>query len=278
MPTLRAACASGLILLGGLGALGCEGAAPPVADEPGNPLTMAVAWKRTAAEYEALYCQGFNIARMHVDRALEDRRRSDADPGDRPLAVIADVDDTVLDTRDYWRGLLSAGVEFFDDARWDEWVAGSTATATPGAVEFLTYCQDRNVEVFYITNRDQGLRTLELALANLARAGLPFADEDHLTVLTESSDKEPRQTELAKDREIVVYLGDNLNDFRRAYYVADVGGRRRLMTEDREDFGRRFVLFPNPTDGHWIRAIFGESEPAPSADHLDLLRRVAAGR
>jgi 5'-nucleotidase (lipoprotein e(P4) family) len=151
-------------------------------------------------------------------------------------------------------------------------------TATPGAAEFLTFCRDQGVEVFYVTNRDQGTRTLELALANLAHAGLPFADAGHVTVLTESSDKEPRQRQLAEGREIVVYLGDNLNDFRRAFYVADVVARRRLMTDAREEFGRRWVLFPNPTDGHWIRAIFGESEPQPTAENLSTLQRAAAGR
>jgi 5'-nucleotidase (lipoprotein e(P4) family) len=265
------------ILLVGICAAGC---APPAQsrDSASNPLTMAVAWKQSAAEYEALYYQGFNIARMHVDRALEARRGPGADPDARPLAVIADVDDTVLDTRDYWRSLLTDGVELFDDARWDLWVSNGSAPATPGAVAFLTYCRDQNVEVFYVTNRDQGPRTLELAVAQLERAGLPYADETHVTVLTESSNKEPRQAQLAEDRDIVVFLGDNLNDFRRVYYVTDAGERRRLMTDDRDAFGRRFVLFPNATDGHWLRAIFGESEPPPTADNLATLLQVAAGR
>lgn len=261
-----------------LGALGCGRAAPPGADVTGNQLTMALAWKGTAAEYEALYYQGFNVARMLVDRALEDRLRLGADPNARPLAVVTDVDDTVLDTRDYWRTLLADGGQLFDDTRWDTWVAGNSASATPGAIEFLAYCVERDVEIFYITNRDQGARTEELARANLTRAGLPLTDPAYLTVLTGSSDKERRQLDLAEDYEIVAYLGDNLNDFRRAYYVPDVGERRRLMTEDRADFGTRFVLFPNPTDGHWIRAILGESEPAPSADTLARFQVVAAGR
>ena len=27
---------------------------------------------------------------------------------------------------------------------------------------------------------------------------------------------------------------------------------------------RAVFLFPNPTDGHWMRAIFGDSEPRPT--------------
>jgi len=37
-------------------------------------------------------------------------------------------------------------------------------------------------------------------------------------------------------------------------------------------------VFPNPTDGHWIRAIFGESEPAPTDMNRRILRDAALGR
>lgn len=30
-------------------------------------------------------------------------------------------------------------------------------------------------------------------------------------------------------------------------------------------YGAKFVIFPNPTDGHWVRAIFGEHEPPAPA-------------
>jgi hypothetical protein len=37
------------------------------------------------------------------------------------------------------------------------------------------------------------------------------------------------------------------------------------MERDREMFGEKHVLFPNPADEHWLTAIFGESEP-PASD------------
>jgi 5'-nucleotidase (lipoprotein e(P4) family) len=263
-PLLRIACLVSVVTLAGC----AQQADSPV--RPHSPLAMAVAWKQTAAEYDALYLQGFNVARMHLDRALRDGRRR--------LAVISDLDDTVLDTRSYWRDALTAGDLLFDDARWDAWVATHQVAATPGALDFLTFCKDAGVEVFYITNRDQGERTLELALGNLAAAGLPFADAEHLTVLTDTSDKEPRQRQIAQSYDVVVYLGDNLNDFRRAYYVTDQANRRARLDGDREELGRRFVLFPNPTDGHWIRAILGDSEPPPTPETLERLHQAAGRR
>lgn len=258
---------------------GCASSTPAPPPPPAaNAMAMAVAWKQTAAEYDALYYQGFNLARLRVEHALEARRRAPGPGSARPLAVIADLDDTLLDTRAYWRALLSDEGDFFDDARWDAWVAGNGGAASPGAADFLAFCRDAGVEVFVITNRDQGPRTRELALANIRAAGLPHVDDAHLTVLTETSNKETRQRELAASHEVVALLGDNLNDFRRVYYVTDVAERRRLMTADRDDFGRRFIVFPNPTDGHWVRAIFGESEPPPTAANRERLQQAAQGR
>lgn len=131
-----------------------------------NNLTYAVAWKQTAAEYRALYHQGFNIARMQVEAALA--RRASGDP---PLAVIADVDDTLLLSHAYWGYLISRNLDFFDDRSWDDWVRANRAEPSPGALAFLRYCYDNNVEVFYITSRDQGEETFSLALDNLVTAG-----------------------------------------------------------------------------------------------------------
>ena len=46
-----------------------------------------------------------------------------------------------------------------------------------------------------------------------------------------------------------------------------------------EDFSPNYeaIIFPNPTDGHWIRAIFGDSEPPPS-DHNRIILKQAATR
>jgi 5'-nucleotidase (lipoprotein e(P4) family) len=236
-----------------------------------NNLAFALAWKQTAAEYRALYHQGFNLARSKVEAAIEEHSTTD-----KPLAVVTDVDETVLLANEYWALLISQGYDFFDDGVWDEWVPRNQAIASPGAMEFLQFCRDNNVHVFYVTNRDQGERTTEFALGNLQSAGFPYANEQHLTVLRESSNKEVAQQAIAENFEVVALLGDNLNDFSRRYYSTDVDQRMELMEQDREMFGNRFILFPNPTDGHWVRAIFSESEPAPDNQNRTILNRAAA--
>lgn len=238
-----------------------------------NILSAAVAWRETAAERDMLYRQGFNIAKDRIDNVL--RGRGQTRRGEKPLAVICDVDDTVLSSDTYWVRLLAAGKQAFDDALWDQWVIENGPTATPGAVEFTRYAAAKGVEVFYVSSRDQGPDTQAYGVANLAHVGLAYADDAHCTFQRESSNKEPAQKAIAENYEVIAYLGDNLNDFRRKYYVKSVAQRKLLATEDAEEFGRKFIVFPNNTDGHWMRAIFGESEPADTPAYRERMLQAA---
>ena len=235
-----------------------------------NNLLMAMAWKQTAAEFRALYHQGFNIARLRVEIALAQKQDDSL-----PLAVISDVDETLLLANDYWGYLITQGQDFFDDASWDRWIEENRAVASPGALEFLNFCVSNSVEIFYVTNRDQGETTVQLAIENLNAIGFPLVDTAHLRVLRESSNKELVQQQIREDYEVVALLGDNLNDFARRYYSTDVDQRMSLMEQDKDRYGRDYILFPNPTDGHWIRAIFGESEPAGSDENRGILKDAA---
>jgi len=236
-----------------------------------NALLYATAWKQTAAEYRALYYQGFNVARMHVEMALSKRKA-----GDKPLAVVTDMDDTVLHALNYWGHLINQNKDYFDDPIWDKWIPENKVTASPGSLEFLKFCAENGVEVFYVTSRDQGEKTYEYAMGHLKVLGFPYADEKHLTVLRDTSNKEKRQDEIMKDFNVVVFLGDNLNDFRRKYYIkSNVDERLKMMETDREKYGRNYIVFPNPTDGHWLAAIFGESEPPPTDANREIMKKAA---
>lgn len=261
------------VLLGSV-LIGCSPGTPSTSENAvvagQNGLLYAVAWKQTAAEYRALYYQGFALARLRVEQALADPSRDD-----RPLAVISDLDETLLLAPDYWGHLIAQDQDFFDDAIWDRWVPGNHFVASPGAREFLEFCLANSVEVFYVTNRDQGEATDALALANLQALNFPYADAQHLRVLRETSNKETVQDEIRQTHQVAVLLGDNLNDFSRQFYVADVDAREALLDSARDRIGTEFIVFPNPTDGHWIRAIFGESEPPATAANRERLRQAA---
>lgn len=236
-----------------------------------NNLQYAVAWKQTAAEYRALYHQGFNIARLRLELAIAKRSEYE-----KPLAIVTDVDDTLLLPNDYWGYLIQHDIDFFDDAVWDQWIPRNRATTSPGSLAFLEFCQSKQIEIFYVTSRDQGANTFEYARDNLLAAGFPGVDDKHLTVLRDTSNKQAVQDKISEQFEIVVFLGDNLNDFRRKYYSKDVDNRMALIEEDKTNFGSKYILFPNPTDGHWLRAIYGESEPAATDKNRSILKEAAS--
>jgi len=240
------------------------------AEDLRNPLLWATAYKQTAAEFYALCHQAYNLARMRIDVALAEH-----ETGDPPLAVITDMDNTILHALSYWGHLINEGRDFFDDAIWDEWLPNNLITAVPGSIDFFNYCISKDVDVFYVTNRDQGERTFEYALAHLRYLNFPIDSEDKLFVFRESSDKSPAKQKIEETHDVALMLGDNLNDYRRDYYVKDIDERRSLMERDRDDWGTKFILIPNPTDGHWVRAIFGDSEPAPTDENRQVLKDAA---
>jgi len=255
-------------------ALMCPSALIAAEETVTNPLLYSVAWKQTAAEYEALYYQGFNIAQMHVELALAKHKK-----GDKPLAIVSDFDDTLVQPLAYWAKLVDKNIDFFDDPIWDKWIPKNQMVASPGAKAFLEFCKENGVEIFYITSREQGERTFEYALGNIRHLGFPLKNESHLTVLRDTSNKEKRQNEIMKDYDVAVFLGDSLNDFRRKYYIKnDVEGRKQKMREDRALYGKKYVLFPNPTDGHWMASIFGQSEPEANDKNRLILKQAAAGK
>ncbi|MBG09635.1 MAG: acid phosphatase [Gammaproteobacteria bacterium] len=243
----------------------------PVLIAQQNNLAYAVAWKQTAAEHTALYHQGFNIARMQLEIAIAKRSEFE-----NPLAIISDVDETLLLSKSYWGYMLASGYDFFDDAEWDAWVGEDLFTPSPGSIEFAEFCRQNDVDIFYVTNRNQGETTFDLARKNLETAGFGKVETNHLIVLRDTSNKEVIQQQIMQDFEVIVLLGDNLNDFSRDYYVTDVEQRRSLVSEKRKGFGVRNIIFPNPTDGHWLRAIYGDSEPPASSINREILHAAAS--
>jgi len=227
---------------------GCR-QAPPRDNVQGNDnthLLMATLWFQKADECRALFYQAFNLARLRLDEDLA-RPNQGAKP-----AVVVDIDETVLDNSPFEGYCIENGSNYPDG--WNEWVNQAKARALPGAVEFLQYAVSRGVEVFYISNR----KTSEMAatLKNLREAGFPMADSLHLLLRSEVSNKEIRRQEVLKNHRIVLLAGDNLNDFTDLYEAAMPEKRRQITDSLRGEFGRRFIVLPNPMYGDWESALY----------------------
>ena len=48
-----------------------------------------------------------------------------------------------------------------------------------------------------------------------------------------------------------------------------------MTAMDKDLFGTKFIIMPNPTDGHWIADIFGQSELEDTEANRALWHKIA---
>ena len=80
-----------------------------------------------------------------------------------------------------------------------------------------------------------------------------------LLVRTDSatSSKEPRRLSVATKYRIVLLMGDNLNDFDQLFEKSKtVESRIASVDQNRNQFGTKFIMLPNPMYGDWENAIY----------------------
>ncbi len=208
--------------------------------------TLALVWYQNAAECRALYYQAFNTARLVLDNDLKNNKPA------KKRAIVVDVDETILDNSPHSVMLLKEDKSF--PFRWDEWIDAAKAEALPGSVAFLSYAVSRGVDVYYISNRTTA--QLSSTIKNLKSAGFPLADEQHVILKDKESSKEGRRNAVASDHEIVLLMGDNLNDFSNVFERKNTAERFGEADKAKDKFGSKFIVLPNPVYGEWEGALY----------------------
>lgn len=216
-----------------------------------DEMIMAVAWMQNSAEYRELCYQAYNTALERVVHAVAHHKK-----GDKPLAIVLDADETVLDNSAFEAGLIGTG-NSYSNATWDEWCAAAKAIAMPGAAEYLQAVDRLGVDIFYVTNRSMKTQ-YEGSAKNMKAIGFPQIDKKHMLLKTDASDKMPRFQQVMKDYDVVVFMGDNTGDMPIGSYHKSQAERNALVDEHQKDFGNRFIVLPNPTYGDWEPALAKE--------------------
>lgn len=209
---------------------------------------MALLWMRTAAEYRALCYQGYNAAMAEIDRALVDARR------DRPLAIVLDCDETVVDNTPALAAAAADGSGLYTSPWWNAWVAKGEAAAMPGAADFLNAVHEKGVAIFYVTNRLESVG-YDATARNLRALGFPSVDREHLLLATTTGNKQIRFDAIAAKYDVVCYMGDNAGDLPLGTYGKDRAARNGLIDEHAKEFGTKYIVFPNPVYGAWVSAL-----------------------
>jgi len=209
-------------------------------------LVMATLYYQRAAEMKALSLQAYNIARLRLDQELAQTQ----DPS--KLAIVLDIDETVLDNSPYEAKSILENMSY--PTGWDEWIFKAAAEPLPGVVEFLSYADSKKVQIFYITNRRDKYR--EATVKNLIEQGLPQTNESHLMFRTAESSKETRRLQVIQNHKIILLIGDNLADFDKLFDDQAMERRSAVVDSLKLEFGKRFIILPNPMYGDWLQAIY----------------------
>jgi 5'-nucleotidase (lipoprotein e(P4) family) len=210
-----------------------------------NGKLFTAMFQQRAAEYRALCLQGYNAARMRIDNYTKQ--------SDKPLAIITDIDETILDNSPYAVHQAYNGKEY-EPTSWYEWTDKSAADTMPGAAAFLKYVASKNIQVFYVTNREDRERTS--TLTNLKRFALPNADEIHLYTKQNTSSKEARRVQIMERYEVVVLLGDNLADLSTLFDKKTETERSNNVDALAGEFGKKLIVFPNANYGDWESSLY----------------------
>ena len=204
-------------------------------------------WQQRSAEYKALCFQAYNLAKLRLDEAIKQ-------PGGKPLAIVSDIDETILDNSPY-DAQRAINNQEYDLTTWKQWTAQSSADTVAGAPNFFKYAASKGVTVYYITNRDEDERPG--TLKNLQRYNMPNADDAHLLLKTGNSSKESRRLQVLNQYNIVLLCGDNLADFDKLYDNHPTeSSRNSVTTQLTQQFGSKYIVLPNPSYGDWEGALF----------------------
>ena len=195
-----------------------------------------IRWIRQSIEYRALCEQLFRQATVAILRKVKTEKNSDN------LAVVVDLDETVLDNSLYQVERWKAGLSFTQDS-WSEWVNREEAGLVPGAKEFLKAVRKKGVRVVFVSNRMN--KNLEPTRRNLLALEVLAPNDLFLLRLDKDDVKEVRRREVNEGKarmkkvgplNVVGYVGDQMGD---------------LPSGQAKEFGKTSFLLPNPMYGKW---------------------------
>jgi len=222
----------------------CRKSTPVTFTGEQDHLIMSVLWFQRSAEMRALFIQGFNIASERLAVAAEV-------PGNgRPKAVVTDLDETILDNSPFEAWQIHTGGSFSDE-NWKMWTDMAAAKPLPGALEFTRYAESLGIEVFYVSNRSHD-DAFGPTLENMRKFGFPYADSAHLLLKTNTSSKVERRVGILSTHDIVLLIGDNLADVDPAFEKRDDYFGMHGVDSLRQEFGRKYIVMPNPMYGSWV--------------------------
>jgi len=195
-----------------------------------------VRWVLKSKEYKALCHQTYNIAEMQLDAILKEKKRSGK------LAVVMDLDETVLDNSQY-QVELNKNNKSFSMKSWAQWVLREEAQLVPGVKRFIKKLRKNNIQIIFISNRMH--ERVKATKNNMRKLDLYSKDDIYLLRKNKEDKKGIRRKEIYsstgrmkkyKNFKVIQYFGDAMGDFPNLEYP---------------EFGTSQFILPNPMYGKW---------------------------
>jgi len=208
-------------------------------------LMYATIWFQRSPEMKALYYQGYNLAGLRLSEFVKQKTA-------KPKAVVVDIDETMLDNSPFEVQEIMDSKGYTSES-WKHWTSLAKAKALPGAMEFTRFCDSLGVQVFYISNRK--VDEVDVTIKNLDSLGFAFARKENMIFKEDVSSKKSRRDKLSERFEIVMLIGDNLNDLSEVFENRGVDWGVSVVEQNKSEFGNRFIVLPNPMYGDWEKNI-----------------------
>ena len=186
----------------------------------------------------------------------------------KPLAVVFDVDETVILNLGYEFWTSSTG-ESFSDPTWKQWeeTGADYVRPVPGAVTGLRRLREAGITPVFNTNREF---SPEGAARAIAAAGLGEAVHRDTLFLrgddgVDSGKKDGRRAMIAERYCVIALAGDNLGDFADVFNddTRSPPERRELAArgELAQLWGNGWFVLPNPVYGYSLKGSLEEVFP-----------------
>lgn len=219
-----------------------------VTTDPRHPREHAIAirYQQRSAEVAALQRQCYALATLRLRDAVEKAGGSGAG-----LAVVSDIDETILDNTAVMAHAMVNDTWRDDHATWKLWERLGTPHLIPGAADFFALANSFGVAIFYLSDRFDENKMA--TIATLTALGLPQVSDDRVMLFGPS--KGERRLTIAKGYRIALQLGDTLHDFDADFAGTALEDQHRLIADTHADrFGRDWIMFPNAAHGTWMEA------------------------
>lgn len=204
---------------------------------------MGVKYQQQSAEVTAVQRQTYALAKARLKEIL------DAPPKGKPLAIMTDLDETVMENTGFAVQMIQH-CEGFNPTNWSQWEQHGTPTLIPGALAFFNYANEHGVAIYYVSNRS--VANQASTLATIQKLGLPQATNEHL--LLQGPSKQVRRQHIQQDHALVMQLGDTLSDFSAEFLGTSVSHERELVKQNAHHFGKDWFVLPNASYGNWSKA------------------------